>query len=163
MSVSISELTSASASLHHPSALSDESYDMQIRNLVTYFRQLLSSKALDAFIGDDSLFDVSEDVQLISPGQEADLSPLLQHFDPQMDSIAYLFILRLQIQGIRERNSGTLLPDLQPAGKVWSRSTDFLRKFNSIQVRYAGQEWRRLVEFIGQAAQAAAKESSPLS
>lgn len=55
----ISALVSASARLHNSAGLSDEDYDRQIRDLVTYFKHSLSTKALDSVARDDALLDVS--------------------------------------------------------------------------------------------------------
>lgn len=58
MTVSVAELTSASARLHNRTDLSDELYDDRIRDLVAYFRHLLSTDALSTFARDDFLLDV---------------------------------------------------------------------------------------------------------
>ncbi|KAJ5815290.1 hypothetical protein N7474_007067 [Penicillium riverlandense] len=125
MTVSLAELTSASARLHNPTDLSDELYDDRIRDLVAYFRHLLSTDALSSFARDDSLLD---------------------NFDPSADSVAFLLILRLQIQKAKERTSENLPGDVWPTGKLWTRAVQFLKTFDSVQVRYVGQEWRQLVE-----------------
>lgn len=77
----------------------------------------------------------------------------MQNFDPTSDSITYLFLLRLQIQTLQEASRDALPKDLLPSGAVWSRAAHYLELFDSVQVRYAGLEWRQLVEFVGRAAQ----------
>lgn len=81
----------------------------------------------------------------------------LQEFDPTSDSITYLFLLRLQIQTLQEASHESLHQELLPSGPVWLRAARYLELFDSVQVRYAGLEWRQLVEFVGRAAQAASQ------
>lgn len=81
----------------------------------------------------------------------------MQDLDPVTDSITYLFLLRLQIQTLQGTSRDPLPKDLLPSGPVWSRATRYLEVFDSVQVRYAGLEWRQLVEFVGRAAQAASQ------
>ncbi|KAJ5788091.1 hypothetical protein N7457_003081 [Penicillium paradoxum] len=132
--IQLSDLTSASAHLYNSSHLPNEEYDRRIRELVEYFKRLLSTNALDSFAKDDSFLD---------------------HFDPAIDSIPYLFGLHLQIQKARELNSDIFPEDLRPMGRLWIRATRFLGCFDRVQIRYAGREWRQLVELIGHASQAA--------
>lgn len=40
------------------------------------------------------------------------------------------------------------IPTLDPRGDLWARVVDFLDRFDSRQVRYAGMEFRRLVEIV---------------
>lgn len=52
----ISDLLSASAHLHNPMA--SEEYDRRVRELVDYFKKLLSTKTLDSSANDESSLDV---------------------------------------------------------------------------------------------------------
>lgn len=45
---------------------------------------------------------------------------------------------------------------------MWSKAVHFLMGFDPIQVRYAGSEWRELVELVGQSAFAVSKAGSTL-
>lgn len=54
----LSDLIAASAHLHNPINLPNDEYDRRIRELVEYFRRLLSTKALDAFAEDESFLNV---------------------------------------------------------------------------------------------------------
>ncbi|KAJ5088138.1 hypothetical protein N7456_011754 [Penicillium angulare] len=128
------DLMVASASLCKTTGLpNNKDYNHQIRNHITALRNLLSNKDLDSVARDDTL---------------------LNNFDPSQDSITYLFLLHLQIRAHREASGHDLPTDLLPSGKLWLKSEYFLRKFDPIQVRYAGHEWRQLVELVVQAAQA---------
>ncbi|KAG0156536.1 hypothetical protein PDIDSM_3717 [Penicillium digitatum] len=137
----LSEIISASAHLHHSNNLPSDEYDNQIRELVEYFRRLQMTKALDSFVNDESV---------------------LNRLDPEIDSIPYLFVLQVQIRKAQELNSDSFPEDLRPSGRLWACAARFLASFNTVQVRYAGQEWRLLVELVGQASQAASMASATL-
>jgi COP9 signalosome complex subunit 3 len=62
-----------------------------------------------------------------------------------------------------DRHNQRLPKDVQPGGDLWKRAIEFLKVFDPIQVRYAGQEWRRLIELVAHAAQAASKARRMLS
>ncbi|KAJ5341623.1 hypothetical protein N7541_010747 [Penicillium brevicompactum] len=130
----ISDLLSASAHLHNPMA--SEEYDRRIRELVDYLKKLLSTKTLDSSANDESSLD---------------------HLDPSADSIAYLYVLGAQIQRAQERSGNPYPADIRPAGKLWTRAAQFLTKFDRVQVRYTGREWRQLLEVVAQASLAASK------
>lgn len=50
------------------------------------------------------------------------------------------------------------MPDeIKPGNDLWAEVAYFLQHFDPIQVRYAGYEWRRLVELLAQAAEVTAK------
>lgn len=130
----LSDIISASANLHHSNHLPSDEYDRRIRDLVEYFIRLQTTKALDSFANDETFLD---------------------RFDPAIDSIPYLFMLRVQIQKAHELNADSLPADLRPSGRLWTCATHFLASFDRVQIRYAGREWRLLVELVGQASQAA--------
>ncbi|KAJ5696361.1 hypothetical protein N7536_006773 [Penicillium majusculum] len=130
----LSDIISASANLHHSNHLPSDEYDRRIRDLVEYFRRLQTTKALDSFANDESFLD---------------------RFNPAIDSIPYLFVLRVQIQKAQELNADSLPADLRPSGRLWTCAAHFLASFDGVQVRYAGREWRLLVELVGQASQTA--------
>lgn len=46
---------------------------------------------------------------------------------------------------------------MRPGGRLWSKALLFLKTFDPVQVRYAGQEWRRLVELVAKAAETVSK------
>ncbi|KAJ6015057.1 hypothetical protein N7540_009648 [Penicillium herquei] len=134
----INDLIAASAALPRSGRISDERYDQKLKDHTTHLRQLLSNNELDHVAGDESLLD---------------------QFNPSKDSITYLFLLQLQIRILRETASETFPADLLPLGKLWSKSAHYLEVFNPVQVRYAGHEWRQLIELVVQAASA---DSKPL-
>ncbi|CAG8889489.1 unnamed protein product [Penicillium egyptiacum] len=130
----LSDIISASAHLHSSNHLPSDEYDRRIRELVEYFRRLQTTKALESFANDESFLD---------------------RFDPAIDSIPYLFVLRVQIQKEQELNADSFPAGIRPSGKLWTCAALFLASFDGVQVRYAGREWRLLVELVGQASQAA--------
>ena len=69
-----------------------------------------------------------------------------------MNSIAYAFALRYRIAALVEKRS---VPDaLKPGGALWNNLVLFLETSDPVQLRYVGQEWRKLVEFTEQIARA---------
>ncbi len=44
-----------------------------------------------------------------------------------------------------------------PTGTLWPKMVDFLERFDPIQVRYVGHEWRRVVEMVAKSARAISK------
>lgn len=81
--------------------------------------------------------------------------PLLtvQILNPAVNSIAYAFALRHRIATIVEKRN---VPDtLKPGGSLWNKLVLFLETFDPVQLRYVGQEWRKLVEYTEQIARAA--------
>jgi COP9 signalosome complex subunit 3 len=161
----VSDLAAASAHVHDSAKLSSGDYDRRLRELVEYLRRLLSTKALDTLANDESILDVSGSC-FIARMNECLIELLLtfvflpvQRFDPAKDSIPYLFILRLQIQTAQATTGEAIPTKIQPSGLLWTRSADFLRNFDRVQVRYVGREWRELVEIVGHTSQAISKAS----
>ncbi|KAL5120948.1 hypothetical protein ACEQ8H_001136 [Pleosporales sp. CAS-2024a] len=106
-------------------------YDQQARNFVT---QLSNVSASHWQKGADSSQDV------------------LSVLNPAVNSIAYAFALRHRIQATMDK---TNMPDaLQPGGALWDKLVLWLETFDPIQMRYAGAEWKRLVDSTEQIARA---------
>ncbi|KAH0565889.1 hypothetical protein GP486_000719 [Trichoglossum hirsutum] len=80
--------------------------------------------------------------------------------DPSINSLPYLFTLLAHIQASQDRRSGLSgrePPPYHPRGPLWSKTVEFLTKFDPRQVRYAGAEWRRLVELVEEIARSIGK------
>ncbi|CDM26903.1 COP9 signalosome complex subunit 3 [Penicillium roqueforti FM164] len=137
----LSDIISASAQLHNSNHPPSDEYDRQVRELVQYFRRLQTTKALDSLANDESFLD---------------------RFDPAIDSIPYLFVLHVQIQKAQELNADSFPADIRPSGKLWICAAHFLTSFDGVQVKYAGREWRQLIELVGQVSQAASMASATL-
>lgn len=70
--------------------------------------------------------------------------------NPSANSIAYAFALRHRIAAVVEKRN---VPDiLKPGGTLWNRLVLFLENFDPVQMRYAGHEWRKLVDYVEQIA-----------
>ncbi|PWY93367.1 COP9 signalosome complex subunit 3 [Aspergillus sclerotioniger CBS 115572] len=123
-------LTSVSPQLHNLNNTSDERYDSEICDLVAYIRQ----------------FDRNLDSQ-----------DLLDNLNPSQHTLSYLFILIFQIEALQNKTKNIVPDEIKPGNDLWAKSVFFLRSFDPIQVRYAGHEWRQLIELIGQAAETVAK------
>lgn len=73
--------------------------------------------------------------------------------DPSVNSIAYATILRIRIAAAVDKK--TTVPDVvKPGGSLWNKLVLFLESFDPIQMRYAGAEWRKLLEYVEQIARA---------
>ncbi|KAE8384011.1 hypothetical protein BDV23DRAFT_167728 [Aspergillus alliaceus] len=121
-------LTAVSARSHHNSFISDEDYDKQIRDLVTYLQQPIRASELSSF--SDSILD---------------------NLDPYLHSLSYVYVFLLRIRFIQGNNESRLPEQFYPGGELWLKAVRFLRGFDPFQIRYAGHEWRQLVELVIQA------------
>ncbi|KAI9787569.1 MAG: hypothetical protein M1839_000100 [Geoglossum umbratile] len=113
-----------------PHPISDFEYDKQIRGLV----QLLTKQPPSLFVSG------------VRGGGD-----LLDILDPSINSLPYLFTLLAHIQAAQSHrggSSGQEALSIHPSSTLWGKIIDFLTKFDSRQVRYAGAEWRRLVELV---------------
>ncbi|KAH0538475.1 hypothetical protein FGG08_004924 [Glutinoglossum americanum] len=112
----------------HP--ISDFEYDKQIRCLVQLLNKQPASLLISGVRGGGDLLDI---------------------LDPSINSLPYLFTLLAHVQAAQDRRGG--LPGqeaipIYPLGPLWGKIVEFLTRFDSRQVRYAGTEWRRLVELV---------------
>ncbi|KAE8379546.1 hypothetical protein BDV26DRAFT_259337 [Aspergillus bertholletiae] len=124
----LSQLTSVS------SDSSDEDHDKRIRDLISYLQQPSRASELLAASG-----------------------YLLDNLDPYLHTLSYLSVLILKIRSLQGGNKNRLPEQIHPGGELWRRAVRFLRSFDPFQIRYAGQEWRRLVQLVVRAAQAVSK------
>ncbi|OAL01262.1 hypothetical protein IQ06DRAFT_293363 [Phaeosphaeriaceae sp. SRC1lsM3a] len=70
--------------------------------------------------------------------------------NPAVNSIAYAFALRHRIHAVADKRS---VPDsLQPGGELWNKLVLWLETFDPVQMRYAGLEWKKLVDLVEQIA-----------
>jgi COP9 signalosome complex subunit 3 len=83
----------------------------------------------------------------------------MQAISPSVHSLSFLYLVRFQIQQAQKRSKRDIPDDLLPGGILWKQAVRFLRSFDPIQIRYAGLEWRQLVELVASAAQATFKAS----
>ncbi|KAE8348028.1 hypothetical protein BDV28DRAFT_124412 [Aspergillus coremiiformis] len=130
----LSQLTSVSPCLHTSTPSDEEDYDKHIRDLITYLQQ---------------------------PNRPSELSSvsgyLLDNLDPYLHSLSYLSVLHFKIQSVQGDNKTRLSKQVCPGGELWIKAVRLLRGFDPFQIRYAGHEWRQLIELVIQAAQAVSK------
>ncbi|GLA97224.1 hypothetical protein AtubIFM57143_004714 [Aspergillus tubingensis] len=126
----LAHLTSASSELRAISNTRDERYDTQIRDLVAYIKNC---------------------------DKDLDTQYLLDNLDPSQHTLCYLLILNIQVDSLQKRTKENVPDEIKPGNDLWARVAYFLQHFDPIQVRYAGYEWRRLVELLAHAAEVTAK------
>ncbi|KAF1979970.1 hypothetical protein BU23DRAFT_549136 [Bimuria novae-zelandiae CBS 107.79] len=72
----------------------------------------------------------------------------LHLLDPTANAIAYAYTLRHRIEATNKRSPEQLQPELP----LWNKLVLFLESFDPVQMRYAGGEWKKLVEHVEQIA-----------
>ncbi|RAL06215.1 putative COP9 subunit 3 [Aspergillus ibericus CBS 121593] len=123
-------LTTVSSQLQALDDTSDERYDTELRDLIAYIKQF---------------------------NRNIDSQYLLDNLSPSQHTLSYLIILNLHIETLQNQTKNRVPDEIKPGNDLWAKAVYFLRSFDPIQVRYAGHEWRQLVELIGQSAEAVAK------
>ncbi|KAA6413378.1 MAG: hypothetical protein FRX48_03124 [Lasallia pustulata] len=119
-----------------PQPLSDVDYDRSIKGLVQNLNQVAASKLTSGVSGGGDLLDI---------------------LDPKINTLPYLYTLLAHIAGPqagKQANSATSKL-FAPSGALWLKMVEFMDQFDPVQVRYAGQSWRRLVETVAKVARAA--------
>lgn len=69
---------------------------------------------------------------------------VLTILDPGVNTIGYAFTLVHRFTPIIQRGAWDVVA---PGGPLWTRLTQFLETADSVQLRYVGVQWRKLVEF----------------
>ena len=69
---------------------------------------------------------------------------MIQVLDPATNSIAYAFTLRHRIEAAIKKSSDPFRPGVP----LWNKLVLFLESFDPVQMRYAGEQWRKLVEHV---------------
>ncbi|KAL3442119.1 hypothetical protein BJX65DRAFT_321683 [Aspergillus insuetus] len=133
MSDVLTRLSAVPSRPHGATETTDETYDRQLRELVTYLKQ---------------------------PGlvpSTTDPNEYLQVLSPSTHSLSFLYLLRFHIQQAQKRTKRDIPDVLQPGGILWKWAVRFLRSFDPIQIRYSIHEWRQLVEVVASAALTSSK------
>ncbi|KKK23255.1 hypothetical protein AOCH_001188 [Aspergillus ochraceoroseus] len=126
----LKRLTAAPSRRYLSINVTDENYDRQLRDLAVYCKY-------------------SGVVSNIT-----DFDEYLDNINPSIHTLSFLHILHFQIQSLQAKTKSDLPEDLLPGGRLWTRVSKFLKTFDPIQIRYAGHEWRQLVELVARAAHA---------
>ncbi|KAI9810393.1 MAG: hypothetical protein M1827_006279 [Pycnora praestabilis] len=127
---------------HPPPAqpLSDAEYDRQIRALLQILNQTSANRLVGGVAGGGDLLDI---------------------LDPSINTLPYMYALLAHInasQGGTGKQSNTSASRASlPGGGLWLRMVEFLERFDARQIRYAGTEWRRVIETTAKTARAISK------
>ncbi|KAL9035705.1 MAG: hypothetical protein Q9180_004717 [Flavoplaca navasiana] len=105
---------------HPPVPLADVAYDREIRSL----RKVLNDTP----------------ASLLTAGVPNG-GDLLDILDPSINTLPFLYVL-LAHSNAGKQKAPTI------GSPLWQKALDFLRTFDSVQVRYVGMEFRRLVMFV---------------
>ncbi len=128
-----------------PIPLNDAEYDKQIKAHV-HLLGTVQSKLTSTVPGGGDLLNVS-----IGPFKAlvSLTNPFPQIIDPSINSLPYLFALLAHIfSSGGKQKAGTVSNAFRPGYLLWQKALDFMERFDPIQVRYAGNEFRRLVDVI---------------
>lgn len=121
-------------------------YDRTAREFVTNISNLPTSHFLKATDAPHDILGVSRaPVECLSSAKGG------QVLDPTANSIAYSITLRIRIGTAIDRNN---FDQVRPGDTLWNRLVLFLESFDPIQMRYAGHEWRTLIDYVEQIARA---------
>ncbi|ODH46652.1 hypothetical protein GX48_07262 [Paracoccidioides brasiliensis] len=111
---------------------SDVKYDKEIRGHYLELKCIPSQKLVAHIPGKGNFLD------LLDPGRQ---------------TLAYIFVLLSHYQVSQEDTKEPFPVAWRPGGELWSKSITLLKVFDRIQVRYAGQEFRNLVEIVAKSAE----------
>ncbi|BCR89081.1 putative COP9 subunit 3 [Aspergillus chevalieri] len=131
----LSQICSLSSQLHYSNDIADQDYDNQTYDLLAQLRQIIPTAS--NIISGEFYF--------------------LDNLEPSLHTLPYLLIWGHHVCSIRNESGNPFPEAVRPGGKLWSKAVHFLMGFDPIQVRYAGSEWRELVELVGQSAFAVSK------
>ncbi|KAL9614247.1 MAG: hypothetical protein Q9167_001269 [Letrouitia subvulpina] len=113
--------------------ISDTEYDKQIRSIVKILSETSPSQLTGGIANGEDLLDV---------------------VDPSINTILYLYSLRAHIGLSTSKQAvGQQSKNLAPNGPLWVKAVKFLKRFDPVQIRYAGNEFVLLVEDMAKSAQ----------
>ncbi|KAL4877932.1 hypothetical protein BJY04DRAFT_122138 [Aspergillus karnatakaensis] len=133
MSEFLAGLSTAPSRRHRTNHVTDEEYDRQLKDLIAYLKQ----------------------PNFVPPN--TNICEYLEAINPAIHSVSFLYLLRFEIHQVQKRTKRNTPDDLLPGGTLWKQAVRFLRSFDPVQVRYAGHEWRQLVELVASAADAVSR------
>ncbi|PGH21601.1 hypothetical protein AJ80_03034 [Polytolypa hystricis UAMH7299] len=82
---------------------------------------------------------------------------LLQALDPAQHSLSYLFVLLAHFHDSQQATKKSFPDTFQAGSELWSQSMALLKKFDPIQVRYAGHEFKELISIAARSAEIASR------
>ncbi|MCJ1452493.1 hypothetical protein MMC28_002836 [Mycoblastus sanguinarius] len=108
--------------------LPDAEYDKQIKTLVQTLSAIPASKLTTGVPNGGDLLSI---------------------LDPSINTLPYLFVLLAHIGGSSgKQKAGTISEAFAPGSLLWQKMLDFVERFDPVQIRYSGNEFRRLVELV---------------
>lgn len=140
--------------------LSPVQYDRSIRSYLDTLSQVTEHSLVKAYETQPDILEVCtkygssiQDINGSITGRNAvtDICICkLQSLDPSENTLPYLKILISLINAhAEELKSVKTIPDaFHPGRPLWNSLVLFLERFDPVQVRYAGNEWRKIVEFV---------------
>ncbi|KAI9783470.1 MAG: hypothetical protein M1816_001352 [Peltula sp. TS41687] len=126
------------------STLSDTQYETQIKSLVQTLNRTPTSNLTEPTKDGEDPLDVS----------------ILQILDPTKHTLPYLYTLLAYARSTPEyqaKGTTKTVPVLDPRGEVFLKVAHFLEAFDPRQVRYAGVEFRKLIDIVLKSAKTAKK------
>lgn len=91
----------------------------------------------------------------------------MQILDPAINTLPYLYTLlaHISVSHDSKQTGNNLLKAFPAGGHLWQKMLEFVHRFDPVQVRYSGYEWRRLLENvarIGELSQQVLTESAAI-
>ncbi|KAI9848443.1 MAG: hypothetical protein M1837_000238 [Sclerophora amabilis] len=117
--------------------MTDAEYDTSMRSLVSALIKTPASLLAGDFPGGNNLLDT---------------------LDPHANSVPYLYTLLAHMNATQTRSGKSPINvqlnhiGISPLSPLWSSMVSFLKRFDSKQVRYAGNEFRLLIETVARSA-----------
>lgn len=81
---------------------------------------------------------------------EENLTCIPQILNPAVNTIPYLYVLvhQFSVKVDQATIALNVTEECRPTGALWLKLINFLNVFDPIQIRYAGAEWRKAVEYV---------------
>ena len=138
---------------------SPKGYDTQVRMFLSNLRQInpqhfghIPGQDLLEVSAEDDLNTSSQSNSPSNPDVDQSQNPnqelnFFQILDPGVNSIAYLTVLSTRLKGYAGKSS--ISDFIVPINcHEWNRIVFFLNKFDPVQIRYTGHDWRNLLECL---------------
>ena len=137
--------------------LTDAEVDKHLKAIIHLLKSIPASKLTSDISSGGDLLDVSQTVVITMS-----LLTSPQIIDPSINTLPYLYILLAHITstGGKQKANNTS-DDFEPDTTLWQRMLNFTESFDRIQIRYAGDELRQLVEAIAAKARRISEVSLP--
>lgn len=150
----------------HPppaSPLPDADVDKRLRGVLKLLNETPAKKLTAGLTGGGGgdLLDVgafpyqhlirSDEPSMLELGSPTDF---LQILDPSINTLPYLYVLLAHISSTQggKQAAGSQDSALLPGGRLWGPMVHFMEHFDPIQIRYAGNEFSRLINLVEAAA-----------